>query len=251
MSIQSYLRILGARKKLIFAVTLVAFLGSVLLALLWPNAYESTVRVHVQPVPPPAEQGAGFYYSQEYYRQIIAQYNIEDFSEIVRGRAFATSISEVVAERYGLQLAPKVIEESLTSDHSHRILEITLVSGEARVAQALADAAQTVFETKSGEYSPSVQQGLVRVKIVDPASDPEATSLLRLGLDVFARTLVAILLITGIAFVLEVVASVCRSREDIEEVLRVPILTTIPPIAGQEVAPAENSDGESVENKAR
>ena len=251
MSIQSYLRILGARKKLILGVTLVAFLGSVLLALLWPNAYESTVRVHVQPVPPPAGQGAGFYYSQEYYRQILAQYNIEDFSEIVRGRAFATSISEVVAERYGLQLAPKVIEDSLSSDHSHRILEITYSNSDARIAQALADAAQTVFETKSKEYSPSVQQGLVRVRIIDPASDPEATSLLRLGLDVFARTLVALLLITGIAFVLEVVAGVCRSREDIEEVLRVPILTTIPPIAGQELAPAENSDGESVESKAR
>jgi capsular polysaccharide biosynthesis protein len=251
MSIQSYLRILGARKKLIVGVTIVAFLGSVLLALLWPNAYESSFRVHVQPVPPPAEQGAGFYYSQEYYRQVLAQYNIEDFSEIVQGQAFAASISEIVAERYGLRLTPKVIEESLSSDRSHRILEITFVSGEARVAQAMADAAQTIFETMAREYSPSVQQGLVSVKIVDPASDPEATSLLRLGLDVFARTLVAFLLITGVAFVLEVLAGVCRSREDIEEALRVPVLTTVPPIAQQEVAPVQNAPEEPAVSKAR
>ena len=59
MSIQFYLRILGARKKLILSVTIVAFVGSVLLALIWPNAYESSVRVHVQPVPPPQTKRQG------------------------------------------------------------------------------------------------------------------------------------------------------------------------------------------------
>lgn len=232
MSIQSYLRILGARKRLILGVTFVAFVGSVLLALIWPNAYESSVRIHVQAVPPAATPATGeTYYSEEYYRQLLAQYNIEDFSEIVQGQAFAASISGLVAERYGLRLTPKEIGDSLRSDHNHRVLELTFTSSEPLVAQALADAAETLLESKAKDYSLTVRRGLVSLTIIDPASDPEATSLIRLGLDMFARTLVAFLLITGLAFVLEVLSGICRSREDVEEALSIPVISTIPPIA--------------------
>lgn len=248
MSIQSYLRILGARKKLILSVTLVALIGSVFLALIWPNAYESSVRVHVQAVPPaPTPENGESYYSEEYYRQLIAQSNVEDFSEIVQGQAFAASISDIVAERYGLQLAPREIEDALRSDRNHRVLELTFVHGEPLVAQALANAAQTVLESRAGEYSPAIEEGLVNLKVVDPASDPEATSLIRLGLDIFARTLVAFLLITGLAFVLEVLSGICRSREDVEEAASVPVIATIPPIAQVAGAAAQNTPENSTE----
>ncbi len=250
MSIQSYLRILGARKRLILGVTFVAFIGSALLALIWPNAYESSVRIHVQAVPPAATPETGeSYYSEEYYRQLLAQYNIEDFSEIVQGQAFAASISELVAERYDLQLTPKQIEDSLRSNHNHRVLELVFTSSEPLVAQALADAAQTLLELNAKEYSLAVRDDIVSLTIIDPASDPEATSLIRLGLDMFARTLVAFLLITGLAFVLEVLSGICRSREDVEEALSLPVLSIIPPIAqsaeesGQRV-PDQYSDSE-------
>ena len=249
MSIQSYLRILGARRKLILSVTIVAFIGSVILALIWPNAYESSVRVHVQAVPPTATPESGeVHYSEEYYRQVLAQYNIEDFSEIVQGQAFAASVSEVVAERYGLQFTPKQIEDSLRSTHSHRILELTFVSDEPLVAQALADAAQTLLETRAKDYSLTVREGLVSLTILDPATDPEATSLVRLGLDIFARTLVAFLLITGLAFVLEVLSGICRSREDVEEALRIPVLMTIPPIPQQDLATVQGQLEDSTES---
>lgn len=232
MSIQSYLRILGARKRLILGVTFVAFVGSVLLALIWPNAYESSLRIHVQAVPPAATSESGdSYYSEEYYRQLIAQSNIEDFSEIVQGQAFAASISDLVAERYDLQLTPRQIEDSLRSNHNHRVLELTFTSSEPLVAQALADAAQTLLELNAKDYSLTVREDLVSLTIIDPASDPEATSLIRLGLDMFARTLVAFLLITGLAFVLEVLSGICRSREDVEEALNLPVISTIPPVA--------------------
>ncbi len=231
MGIQYYLRILGARRKLILSVTVVAFIGSVLLALIWPNSFESSVRVHVQPLPSQTEEVSGLYYSQGYYRQLIAQYEIETFSEIVQGQEFASRISKIVAEQFGLQLTAKLISDSLRSNQKHRILELTFTNSEAEVAQALAYAAQTIFETKAGDYSPSVLEGLVSVQIVDPASDPEAASLVRLGLDVFARTLVAFLLITGVAFVLEVQSGLSRSREDIEETHRLPVLATIPSVA--------------------
>lgn len=232
MSIQSYLRILGARKKLILSVTIVAFIGSLVLALLWPNAYESSIRIHVQAVPatPTAGDGEAFY-SEEYYRQLLAQTNIEDFSEIVQGKDFAAGIAAIVAERYDLQFLPRVIEDSLRSSYSHRILELTFVSDEPLTAQALADAAQTLLETRAKDYSLTVKQGLVSLSILDPASEPEATSLIRLGLDMFARTLVAFLLITGLAFVLEVLSGICRSREDVEEVLSIPVISTIPQIS--------------------
>lgn len=245
MSIDFYLRILGARKRLIVGVTLVAFAGSVLLALIWPNAYESSVRVQVQPVPPPADQVAGTYYSQEYYRQLIAQYKVEEFAEIVEGLAFAADIAEIVAQRYDLILTPKEISESLDADQSNRLLELTFISGDPKTAQALADAAEFIFETKAGEYSASVKNGNVSVHIVDPASEPEATSLVRLGLDIFARTFVAFLLITGLAFVVEVLSGLCRYREDVEEALQVPVLATIPRASESELRPAQDSAEET------
>jgi len=252
MSIQSYLRILGARKKLILSVTIVAFVGSVILALIWPNAYESSVRFHVQAVPPaPTPESGESHYSEEYYRQLLAQSNIEDFSEIVQGQAFAASVSAIVAERYGLQFTPKQIEDSLRSSRNHRVLELTFVSDEPLVAQALADAAQTLLETRAGEYSLTVRQGLLKLTIVDPATDPEATSLVRLGIDIFARTLVAFLLITGLAFVLEVLSGICRSREDVEEALRIPVISTIPPIAQHAGASVQNTAEGPTESKAQ
>ena len=246
MIIQYYLRILAARKKLILGVTLAAFIGSVLLALIWPNAYESTVRVHVQPAPPSSEQAAGFYYSQGYYRQILAEFNIEDFSEIVEGRAFAANVAAILDERYGVRMTPRDIAESLRATQSHRILELTYTNSDPLIAQALADAAQTIFETKAATYSASVSQGLVSVQIVDPASEPEAASLARLGLDVIVRTLVAFLLITGLAFLLEILSGQFRSREDIEEALRAPVLATIPSIPEFD-KPASGSSETAVE----
>ena len=241
MGIQYYLRILGARKKLILSVTVVAFVGSVLLALIWPNSFESSVRVHVQSLPSPTEEVTGLYYSQGYYRQLIAQYEIETYSEIVQGQEFASRISKIIDEQFGVQLTPKVISESLRSDQKHRILELTFTSSDAEIAQALAYAAQTIFETQAGDYSPSVRQGLVSVQIVDPASEPEAASLVRLGLDVFARTLVAFLLITGVAFILEVQSGLSRSREDIEETHNLPVLATIPTIVPPSAESAQDS----------
>lgn len=241
MSINFYLRILGARRKLILGVTLVAFFGSVLLALIWPNAYESSVRVQVQPVPPPADQVAGIYYSQEYYRQLIAQYKVEEFAEIVEGLAFAADIAEIVGQRYDLSLTPREISDSLDADQNNRLLELTFTSSDPKTAQALADAAEFIFETKAGDYSASVKNGNVSVHIVDPASDPEATSLVRLGLDIFARTLVAFLLITGVAFVVEVLSGLCRSREDVEDAVHIPVLAAIPPAPESEARPAQDS----------
>ena len=250
MSIQSYLRILGARKRLILGVTFVAFVGSVLLALIWPNAYESSVRIHVQAVPPAATPETGeSYYSEEYYRQLLAQFNIEDFSEIVQGQAFAASISSMVAERYALQLTPRQIEDSLRSNHNHRVLELTFTSSEPLVAQALADAAQTLLETNAKDYSLAVHRGIVSLTIIDPASDPEATSLVRLGLDMFARTLVAFLLITGLAFVLEVLSGICRSREDVEEALSIPVISIIPPIAPSVGESGQKAPDQSLESE--
>ena len=242
MVIQYYLRVLRARSKLILGVTLAALIGSVLLALIWPNAYESTVRVHVQPAAPPSGQGAGFYYSQEYYRQLLAQFNIEDFSEIVKGGAFAANLASILVERYGLRLSPQIISDSLRATHNHRILELTFTSNDPLIAQALADAAQTIFETSAGSYSASVSQGLVSVQIVDPASEPEATSLARLGLDIVIRTLIAFLLIVGLAFVLEILANRFRSREDVEEALRTPVLATIPPVTEADSAASQPAD---------
>ena len=237
MTIQYYLRTLRARQKLILSVTIVAFLGSVLLALLWPNAYESSVRLHVQPLPPPPNQQGGLYYPPEYYRQLIAQYNIEDFDEIVQGMAFAGSIAAILEERYGLSLTPKLIAESLRTDRQQRLLELTFTSAEPLVAQAMADAAETIFETRAGELSATVRQGIVSVQVVDPASEPEATPLARLGLDVIARTVVAFLLVTGFAFLLEVMSGLCRAREDLEETLRLPVLIAIPPIPVADAGP--------------
>lgn len=245
MTIQFYLRLLAARKKLILGVTIVAFFGSVLLALIWPNTYESSVRVYVQPVPPTADQEAGIYYSQEYFRQLIAQSNIENFAEIVEGLGFAQDIADMIEQSYGLEMSPKEISESLTTNLRHRLLELTYTSSEARVAQALAVAAQTIFETRAEEFSKSVLQGNVSVQIVDPASEPEATSLVRLGLDIVTRTLVAFLLITSIAFVLEVLAGICRSSEDVAEALQLPVVATIPTIPRQNAASARAASDET------
>lgn len=244
MTIQFYLRILGARAKLILGVTIVAFLGSVLLALIWPNAFESSVRVYVEPVPPASGQEAGFYYSQEYFRQLIAQSNVDNFAEIVEGLAFAQNVADTIEQSFGIEMSPKEISDSLSTDKKHRLLELTYTSSEPTVAQALAYAAQTVFETRAEEFSTSVMEGNVSVRIVDPASEPEATSLVRLGLDIVARTLVAFLLITGFAFILEVLSGLCRSSDDLEESLHLPVISSIPPIPQQHPVSAQATSDE-------
>ncbi len=239
MTIQFYLRILSARKLLILSVTIVAFLGSVLLALLWPNAYESSVRLHVQPVPPAANEQGDAYYSPEYYRQLMAQWNVEDFDEIVQGLAFAGHIAAILRERYDIVLAPKEIADSLHTDRQQRLLELTFTNSEPLVALAMADAAENIFETRAADLSALVRDGYISIQVVDPASEPEATSLARLGLDIITRTAVAFLLITGFAFLLEVMSGLCRSREDLEETLRLPVLVAIPPVSEPEANTAQ------------
>ena len=88
-------------------------------------------------VQPQAE--AGEYNYDGYYSALASEYLIDDFSEIVKGSAFAAEVSRRLADQ-GITVAPGSIQGSTQAGKLHRILTITLYGGDPAQLNAIADA---------------------------------------------------------------------------------------------------------------
>jgi capsular polysaccharide biosynthesis protein len=226
MSLQTYWHILWRHRILIVGVTLLALAGSVGLAWLGPRSYESYVRIHVQPVPP-VTQGSTFY-SQEYYRQVLAEYSVDDFTELAESRVFAKDIINRVSEVYGLTLEENDILEAVRASRKQRVLKLAFTHPDKQTAYAMAAAAEWLVTTKASDYFASVREGLVSMSVVDPAEEARPPSLLRLGAEVLARTLVACMLLVGLVFLWEAVADQFHRSQEVEQALGLPVLASVP-----------------------
>jgi capsular polysaccharide biosynthesis protein len=172
----------------------------------------------------PEESDGSFYTYDRYYTWLTAEYLVDDLSEIVRSRAFASD----VAELSGVAVPSGAIQGATSAGKLHRILSVSVTWHDAQQLEAIANAVVGTLTQRSGTYLAQLGTEQAVVHAIDPPVVAPLQPSLRERLDPILRL--------GLAFVVGVIAIFglhaldrsVRTREEVEA-LGVPVLAQIPP----------------------
>ncbi|MBX7233270.1 MAG: hypothetical protein K1X65_02725 [Caldilineales bacterium] len=175
-------------------------------------------------VQPQAE--AGEYNYDGYYSALASEYLIDDFSEIVKGSAFAAEVSRRLADQ-GITVAPGSIQGSTQAGKLHRILTITLYGGDPAQLNAIADAVSGAMTEAAHLFMPRLLADQGAVYLVNRGQPAAIGPSLRQRLDLPLR--LALALVAGLLaiFLLEYLDDRLRDRRQLEA-LGIPVVGEIP-----------------------
>lgn len=225
MELKTYLAVILRRAWVVAGVFILALAASAAGLVLVPQAisYQAKVSLAVRPLPEPK---TGSYYTyDEYYPYLASEYLNDDVIKLVEGAQFMRDLQDRLKTRYA---APP--SGSIKGEKAHRVLTITVTSGTADGALALAQAAVEALSDKSEagkSYWDELTAKEVAVAVLDPpaiTSGPGTRSLLDLAL----RGLVGLLAGLALAFLLDYLDDSVRDAAEVEQLLGIPTLGEIP-----------------------
>jgi capsular polysaccharide biosynthesis protein len=228
MELREYWHIVWQRRHLILPLVLVTFFASAIFNLVLPPTYKTDTTVHVQAVLPPANPTA--YYSEPYYRTVHSEYLADDLGVIVKNRAFADKVVDQIRSRYGQDVEARDVMNAIASTKKlHRTLKITVATGNEALTKRIAEAIDDVLLAEGGKMLVAGEQrDLINVNVIDPPRDPTSPSPLRRLLDVLLHTAVALVVGTGLAFLLHALDDRIQGERDAAQTVGLPILGVIP-----------------------
>lgn len=177
--------------------------------------------VGVQP-----QAGQGDYNYDGYYSALASEYLIDDFSEIVKGSAFAAEVARLLADQ-GLTVAPGSIQGSTQAGKLHRILNITLYGGDADQLNAIADAVTGAMTEAPHLFMPRLLADQGAVYLVNRGQPAVIGPSLRQRLDLPLRLALALIAGVLIVFLLDYLDDRLRDPRQLEA-LGIPVLGEIP-----------------------
>ncbi|HEY8884982.1 MAG TPA: hypothetical protein VIO35_06695 [Chloroflexota bacterium] len=221
MELRQYLEIIRDRAAVVigtFLVALVAAAASVYLVPQATSTYSAVLTIAVLPQPLP--QSATLYFSDDYYSYVASEYANDDLIAVLQSDLFMQGI------RARLPNAPS---GSISATKAHRVVNISVGSGTAAGATALAQAVADALLAPDAEkkYFSLLTNRNVTVSVVDGprlGSQPAGRNAL---LNLAARALVGLALGIGLAFLLEYLDDSIRPNEA-EALLGWPILAEVP-----------------------
>lgn len=226
MELREYWRILRRHWWLIVAVVGATLVVTLALRALRPTAphYQASLRVTVGIAP---EEGAGAYYTYDrYYTWLASEYLVDDLSEVVRSAAFATAVSEELADT-GLQVHRGEISGSTVPVKQHRILTISIGGGDPARVQAIAEAAARVLDQRNAEFLAQLGSENAVIHVIDPPAVGLVGASLRERLDLPMRMALALVAAVALAFLWDYVDDSVRDVRDLER-LGMPLLAKLP-----------------------
>lgn len=226
MELRSYLAILRRRWWIPALLMLLTLALTLIDQRPWqprPPAYALglSFSVGVQP-----QAGEGEYNYDGYYSALASEYLIDDFSEIVKGSAFAAEVSRRLAEQ-GIMVAPGSIQGSTQAGKLHRILTVTLYGGDAGQLNAIADAVIGAMTGAAHLFMPRLLAEQGAVYLVNRGQPAAIGPSLRQRLDLPLRLALAFIAGVLIVFLLEYLDDRLRHRQQLEA-LGIPVLGEIP-----------------------
>lgn len=226
MELRSYLAILRRRWWIPALLMLLTLALTLIGQRPWqprPPAYALglSFSVGVQP-----QAGEGEYNYDGYYSALASEYLIDDFSEIVKGSAFAAEVSRRLADQ-GITVAPGSIQGSTQAGKLHRILTVTLYGGDAGQLNAIADAVIGAMTGAAHLFMPRLLAEQGAVYLVNRGQPAAIGPSLRQRLDLPLRLALAFIAGVLIVFLLEYLDDRLRHRQQLEA-LGIPVLGEIP-----------------------
>lgn len=222
MELREYWSILARRWWLIALITAIAFVASGLMLALGPRSYSAELRLTISVKPEPRQ---GEYYTYDrYYTWLTAEYLVDDLGEVLQSDAFARDVSA----RLGNAIPANSIKRVLTTEKTHRILTLTVTTGDPVQTQQIADAIRATLEERAPDYFIQLDSESAMLRVIDDPEVEQEMGPARVALELVLRTLVALLAGVGLAFLLHYLDPSVRSASEIERLTGLPVLAEIP-----------------------
>lgn len=149
-----------------------------------------------------------------------AEFINDDSLQLVETRRFAQDIGAWINAQQQQQLDPVAISKGITSDRKHRMLTLDVTADSAEHAVWIAQGAIAMLQQNGLSYwkpDLSDQDKRLEISVVDPPDVAvPAKGIVGLALDVVLRSLLALLLAVGIAFLLHYLDQSLRRPADVE-----------------------------------
>lgn len=151
----------------------------------------------------------------------ISTYLTKDFAEILQDEVILDEVAEDLKDKYTAATIGSFLNVEATENT--RIIEIEVVSPSAKDSKQIADSICRISEEKLVEI-----MGLDRVKVVRNGNLAKYPSSPNIKSDAIKGLLVGIFLAAALSFLILVADNRISSSEDVEKILNISILTTIP-----------------------
>ena len=151
----------------------------------------------------------------------ISTYLTNDFKDLLRDEAILTEVATDLKDKYTTGALQNFIE--VDSPENTRIIEIKVKSPNAKDSKKIADSICRISEEKLAEI-----MGLDRVKVIRNGSLPKNPSSPNTASDAFKGIILGCLIAGATAFAIMILDNKISSSEDVEKVLGLNVLATIP-----------------------
>lgn len=151
----------------------------------------------------------------------ISTYLTNDFKEILSDEVILSEVAEELNNKYSCGTLQSFLD--IKAPESTRIIEIKVTSPNAKDSKKIADSICRISEEKLPEIL-----GLDRVKIIRNGSLAKKPTSPNVSADAFKGLIAGIILATALAFLIMLTDNNITSSDDVEKILGISVLTTIP-----------------------
>lgn len=221
MELRRYWQILWQYWLVVGILTLVGVVAALLYYTSNPPTYQATATVNVTQQPAPGDLYSNIYANQ------ASDYSTDELVKIIPGNVFMSAVSTQLKEG-NINFTPDELKGMISLEPKNRTITITVNNGDQNAALKIA---QTVANTLQNSVAEYLKPRQVLVKVIDFPSQ----SNLRGGRTVLLaviRVLAGLLAGVGLAFLLAYLDNSIRNKNELEELLGVPVMGLIP-VAGK------------------
>jgi capsular polysaccharide biosynthesis protein len=225
LQLHEYWAVIRRRPWVVLALPAIALAVSAALAFRGPSAYCVDMQLAVSVIPEPRDvPGPGYYKYDLYYPWLSSEYLADDLSEVMKSQAFAQDVSAEL----GYSIEPGLIMSSTRTKKTHRTIEVRIAGSNREAVSAVGEAYERVLNTRLGDYFRQLQAQNGAARIINRPTLSRCSSLGTQVGELALRTLLGLLLGTGLAFLLDYVDTRLRDRRDLERTIGLPTLAEIP-----------------------
>lgn len=215
--IEEIINILLKRWKMILSITLLATLtaGIISFFVIAPK-YEASTKVFIGKEKTDSKD-------QNYNNSDIQMYQqlLKTYAEVIKTNALVEKA--INAEGFDLISKDVLDDLTVTPAANTQILEIKYISKDRNLSKEVLDSITNQFIKTSTELIPNGN-----VKIVEPAELPENPASPNKKLNIAIAFLLGLMVSVGLAFLLEFLDNTFKSKEQLEQILGIPVIGAIP-----------------------
>lgn len=219
MEIRDYLRVILKRKWLIIGITLgVTIISAIVSSFVLKKQYTADISVIISSQEQNSSKNPT---TQNYNDLMMYQKMVKTYSEFVKSRLVLDHVIDKTKLDISVDKLTGMI--TVTPKGDTEFLKISVKSNSPYDAKAIANQIALSLKEKTKEI-----KKIDNVQILDEALLPSNPSSPKVALNTAIAFVLGIMISVGLAFLLEFLDNTIKTEEDVEEIIGLPVIGTIP-----------------------